>query len=162
GASVVGIDITLRMIELARKKARAGDGTTWAVGDMMALPVPAGTFDLVTTGYGLRNVPDLPGALAAIHRALRAARLLCPLDFHRPELPWIRAVYLTYLTMVGSGLGWVLHRDPDTYRYIPASIRRYPGSRGVADLMRAAGFVDVRAMPVLGGFMAIHVARRGT
>lgn len=162
GASVVGIDITLRMIELARQKTTPGDGTTWAVGDMMALPVSAGMFDLVTTGYGLRNVPDLPGALREIHRALRAGGLLCALDFDRPETPWIRAVYLAYLTMVGSGLGWALHRDPDTYRYIPASIRRYPGSRGVADLMRAAGFVDVRPIPVLGGFMAIHVARKGT
>jgi demethylmenaquinone methyltransferase/2-methoxy-6-polyprenyl-1,4-benzoquinol methylase len=161
GASVVGIDITLRMIELARKKTTPADGTTWAVGDMMALPVAAGAFDLVTTGYGLRNVPDLPGALAEIHRALRAGGLLCALDFDRPETPWIRAVYLAYLTMVGSGLGWVLHRDPDTYRYIPASIRRYPGSRGVADLMRAAGFVDVRPIRVLGGFMAIHVGRKG-
>jgi demethylmenaquinone methyltransferase/2-methoxy-6-polyprenyl-1,4-benzoquinol methylase len=161
GASVVGIDITLRMIELAQKKMTPADGTAWAVGDMMALPVAAGAFDLVTTGYGLRNVPDLPGALAEIHRALRAGGLLCALDFDRPETPWIRAVYLAYLTMVGSGLGWVLHRDPDTYRYIPASIRRYPGSRGVADLMRAAGFVDVRPIRVLGGFMAIHVARKG-
>ena len=53
---------------------------------------------------------------------------------------------------------FVLHGDPDTYRYIPASIRRYPGARGVCDLMRAAGFQDVRHVRVLGGLMAIHVA----
>ena len=67
-------------------------------------------------------------------------------------------VYLAFLTVFGSTLGCVLHGDPDTYRYIPASIRRYPGARGVCDLMRAAGFADVRHIRVLGGFMAIHVA----
>jgi demethylmenaquinone methyltransferase/2-methoxy-6-polyprenyl-1,4-benzoquinol methylase len=49
-----------------------------------------------------------------------------------------------------------LHRDPDTYRYIPASIRTYPGAEGVAELMRARGFTTVRHYPVLGGLMAIH------
>lgn len=159
GAHVVGLDITPRMVELARAKGGAG-GPAWIVGDMTALPVQAGAFDLVTTGYGLRNVPDLPGALAEIHRVLRPGGRVCSLDFDRPETGWIRAVYLTYLTAVGSSLGWVLHRDPDTYRYIPASIRRYPGARGVVALMEQAGFRDVRHVRVLGGFMAIHTARK--
>ena len=85
---------------------------------------------------------------------------MCSLDFDRPEAAWLRTIYLAYLTVVGASLGWALHGDPDTYRYIPASIRRYPGSRGVMTLMRNAGFEEVRHVPVLGGFMAIHVARR--
>jgi ubiquinone/menaquinone biosynthesis methyltransferase len=159
GARVVGLDITPRMVELARAKSGAA-GPAWIVGDMTALPVRAEAFDLVTIGYGLRNVPDLPRALAEIHRVLRPGGRVCSLDFDRPETGWIRAVYLTYLTAVGSSLGWVLHRDPDTYRYIPASIRRYPGARGVIALMEQAGFREVRHVRVLGGFMAIHTARK--
>jgi len=60
---------------------------------------------------------------------------------------------------VGGALGWVLHRDPDTYRYIPASIRTYPGGQGVARLMREHGFEQARHLKVLGGLMAIHEAR---
>jgi ubiquinone/menaquinone biosynthesis methyltransferase len=158
GAVVVGLDITPRMVEIAR--AKSPGRAAWVVGDMGALPVTSATFDLVTTGYGLRNVPDLPCALAEIHRVLKPGGSVGSLDFDRPEAAWIRAIYLAYLNVVGGALGWVLHRDPDTYRYIPASIRRYPGARGVAGLMRAAGFIDVRAVRVLGGFMAIHVARK--
>ena len=172
GARVTGLDITPRMIELARLKIPKNDigsrftqnvkrlPMSFLVGDMTMLPIASGSCDLVTTGYGLRNVPDLPGALAEIHRVLAPGGRVCSLDFDRPESAWIRAIYLGYLTVVGSVLGWVLHRDSETYRYIPASIRRYPGARGVADLMRAAGFVDVRPLPVLAGFMAIHVARK--
>ncbi len=159
GGTVLGLDITLRMIELARLRAQPAGRTTWAVADMLALPVPDASFDLVTTGYGLRNVPDLTIALAEIRRVLRPGGVVCSLDFDRPDTAWIRAIYLAYLTAVGSALGWVLHRDPDTYRYIPASIRRYPGSRGVADLMRTAGFTDVQHVRVLGGLMAIHQGR---
>lgn len=159
GATVVGLDITPRMIELARRKPE-GAGGAWMVGDMLALPAADATFDVVTTGYGLRNVVDLPRALAEIHRVLRPGGRLCSLDFDRPEGRVKRAVYLAYLTAVGSSLGWVLHRDPDTYRYIPESIRRYPGARGVVAMMRTAGFAEVRHVPVLGGFMAIHLAAK--
>jgi demethylmenaquinone methyltransferase/2-methoxy-6-polyprenyl-1,4-benzoquinol methylase len=168
GGKVIGLDVTPRMIELARNKAgpfltktqEYGPAVSLIVGDMTALPFAANRFDVVTTGYGLRNVPDLRTALAEIFRVLVSGGTVCSLDFDRPESPWIRAIYLGYLTVVGSVLGWILHRDPDTYRYIPESIRRYPGARGVADLMREHGFTDVRALSVFGGFMAIHVARK--
>src|SRR5262249_44159650 len=117
-------------------------------------------FDLVTIGYGLRNVPDLPAALAETCRSLKPGGRLGSLDFNRPEPLWLRAIYLGYLTVVGAALGWILHGDPDTYRYIPSSIRRYPGALGVASLMRQAGFADVRCLPVLGGLMTIHLARK--
>lgn len=159
GAAAVGLDITSGMIDLARVKP-GGARVSWLVGDMAALPIAEGSFDIVTTGYGLRNTSDLAGALADIHRVLRPGGVLCSLDFDRPERAPVRGVYLTYLTAVGSTLGFVLHGDPDTYRYIPASIRRYPGARGVCQLMRGAGFSEVRHIPVLGGLMAIHVARK--
>ena len=159
GAVAVGLDITPGMIDLARVKP-GGARVSWLVGDMAALPVADGSFDIVTTVYGLRNTSDLSGALADIHRVLRPGGVLCSLDFDRPERAPVRGVYLTYLTAVGSTLGLVLHGDPDTYRYIPASIRRYPGARGVCLLMGGAGFREVRHVPVLGGLMAIHVARK--
>jgi demethylmenaquinone methyltransferase/2-methoxy-6-polyprenyl-1,4-benzoquinol methylase len=128
---------------------------------MCLLPVGDQEFSVVTVGYGLRNVPDLPAALKEIHRVLEPGGRLCALDFDKPDAVWLRSFYLGYLNVVGGALGWVLHRDPDTYRYIPASIRRYPGARGVVQLMEAAGFVNVRHVKVFGGFMAIHVAARG-
>jgi demethylmenaquinone methyltransferase/2-methoxy-6-polyprenyl-1,4-benzoquinol methylase len=74
----------------------------------------------------------------------------------------MRAIYLGYLTIVGSTLGWLLHRDPDTYRYIPESIKRYPGADGVAALLARSGFEQCLVVPLLGGLMAINVATRGT
>jgi len=147
------------MIDLARRKPGAPPAT-WIVGDMGALPVADSSFDVVTTGYGLRNVPDLPAAIAEISRALAPGGRFYSLDFNRPQSAPVRAVYLAYLTLVGASIGWLLHRDPDTYRYIPASIRRYPGAAGVVTLLTSAGFREARAVPVLGGFMTIHVARK--
>jgi demethylmenaquinone methyltransferase/2-methoxy-6-polyprenyl-1,4-benzoquinol methylase len=163
GARVAALDITHRMLQIAAGKRASfvrgssppGD-VTFVTGDMMALPFGDGAFDLVTTGYGIRNVPDIERAIAEIRRVLRPGGLLLSLDFDRPANSLVRAIYLGYLTVVGSALGWVLHRDPDTYRYIPESIRRYPGAAGVAAMLGRAGFADSRVIPLLGGLMAIN------
>ena len=161
GARVVGLDITHRMIELAIDKTTERSGScAFLVGDMLALPFPDRSFDLVTTGYGLRNVPNLTEAVDEIARVLTPGGLALSLDFNRPANRVVRLAYLMYLTVVGSGLGWLLHGDPDTYRYIPASIRRYPGAEAVGRLMETRGFTDVGYLPLLGGLMAIHRARR--
>jgi demethylmenaquinone methyltransferase / 2-methoxy-6-polyprenyl-1,4-benzoquinol methylase len=159
GARVTALDITPRMLELAR--AKAPQLAAFVVGDMIALPFAGARFDLVTTGYGLRNVPELTPAIDEIHRVLRSGGVLVSLDFNRPANPLVRAVYLTYLTIVGSALGYALHRNPDTYRYIPESIRRYPGANGVSALLEARGFSGARVIPLLGGLMAINIARKG-
>src|SRR5688572_10174795 len=174
GASVVGLDVTHRMLQLARQKATATPHShhpdsesrtphptpAFVTGDMCALPFPDAQFDVVTTGYGLRNVPDLTLAVAEIRRVLRSGGTLVSLDFNRPDSAFVRGVYLAYLAAVGSVLGWLLHRDPDTSRYIPASIRRYPGAGRVAGLLEAEGFARAEWTPVLCGLMAIHVAQK--
>jgi demethylmenaquinone methyltransferase/2-methoxy-6-polyprenyl-1,4-benzoquinol methylase len=154
----VGLDVTLRMLQLAA--SRKNTPATFVCGDMLALPFADGDFTVVTVGYGLRNVPDLSQAIGEIGRVLAPGGRLLSLDFNRPSNPIVRGAYLGYLTIVGSALGLALHGDPDTYRYIPESIRNYPGARGVARLLEQHGFTGVRALPVFGGFMSIHVARK--
>jgi demethylmenaquinone methyltransferase/2-methoxy-6-polyprenyl-1,4-benzoquinol methylase len=159
GAAVVGLDLAPRMIHLARAKPEAS-AVRFLVGDMTALPLPPASVDVVTTGYGLRNVPDLDRAIAEIGRVLRPGGRFLSLDFEKPASPGWRRAYFAYLTVVGSTVGTLLHGDPDTYRYIPASLRRYPGAYVVAERLRAHGFASAEVIPKMGGFMAIHVARR--
>ena len=166
GANVTGLDITLRMIELARNKAvvaaRSGQSRSvhFAVADMMLLPLADASAAVVTTGYGLRNVPELSAAVSEIVRVLRPGGRLVSLDFNRPSAALVRWLYLAYLTVVGSALGWLLHRDPDTYRYIPESLRRYPGAHGVAAMLAERGFAERAYHPGIGGLMTIHVATK--
>ena len=157
--SGVGVDVTHRMLQLAQQR-RNDPRTPLVTADMLALPFVDGRFTVVTTGYGLRNVPDLDLALREIHRVLAPGGRLLSLDFNRPANPIVRGAYHAYLSVVGSLLGLALHGDPDTYRYIPESIRNYPGAKAVAGLMTRHGFSDARVLPVLGGLMAIHIARK--
>ena len=108
GVRTVGLDITPRMVELARAK-RSTSTPAFLVGDMMALPFANATFDVVTTGYGIRNVPVLDRTLAEIARVLRPGGVLLSLDFDRPQNAFVRGIYLSYLTVVGSIVGLALH-----------------------------------------------------
>ena len=162
-ARALGLDLTHRMLVLAntRRPTTASPRLRLFVeGDMLALPFPSNAFSVVTTGYGLRNVPDLTQSIREIRRVLVPGGRFLSLDFNRPSNALLRGAYHVYLTIVGAALGWILHGDPDTYRYIPESIRSYPGAAVVARMFEDEGFHNVKAIPVLAGLMAIHVAKK--
>ena len=128
--------------------------------------------DRCLTRAGLRYIASHPGQfvrdawikLADLANptsfAVRHIRVGVYGDWPRPLASAVVLVVALYnvVLMAGAVIGWLLHRDPDTYRYIPASIRLYPGAEGVAALMKAHGFSEVRHSRVLGGLMAIHQA----
>ena len=155
---VIGVDITSGMLDIAnRKRQRAGiHAARFQLGDIMHLDFPDGQFDRITVGYGLRNVPDLPGLLKEVFRLLRPTGRFLSLDFGKPKNRVYRALYLKYLAAVGSTFGWVLHGDPDVYRYIPESLKLYPAQEGVRTLMDAAGFRKTGYLCYLGGAIAIN------
>ena len=78
---------------------------------------------------------------------LRPGGRFLSLDFEKPAHPGWRRAYFAYLGVVGATVGTLLHGDPDTYRYIPASLARYPGAEAVASRLRAAGFATADVDP---------------
>jgi len=155
---VVGADFTLPMLAVARRRGRAGaHRTRLAQADALRLPFRDGVFDVVTVGYGLRNVADIPAALLEMRRVLARGGRAVVLDFGKPDSAVPAALYRAYLGTVMPAMGWIFHGDPETYAYIPASLERYPAQRGVEDLMRKAGFERVRYEERLLGTMGINV-----
>lgn len=156
---VVAADLTPEMMMVGKRRAGAGR-IEWVAGDALELPFGDGSFDRVLIGYGLRNFPDLERALAEILRCLRPGGRLVSLDFGKPRRRLLRRLYLGYLEVSTTLVGWALHRDPEAYLYIPESLRAYPSQSRVADLMHAAGFERCVWVDLLFGTMAVHVADR--
>ncbi len=154
----IGLDITQAMIVIAESKRRAKDVSNvfFHCGDIMSMPFPDASFDYVTCGYALRNVPDVELALVEIKRVLKPGGRFYSLDFGHPDSRIYRWLYLKYLVAVGSTLGIVLHGDPDTYRYIPESLKLYPGQRNVREMMNCLGFTETGFREFGGGIMAIN------
>ena len=154
----VGLDFTLPMLARARGR-RPAEGLDAAVvqGDALKLPFRDGSFDVITVGYGLRNLADLPAGLAEMRRVLAPGGRAVVLDFGKPDNAAASALYWGYLKVVMPLMGLLFQGDADTYEYIPASLARYPAQRGVERLMQQAGFVNVRYEDRLLGTMGINV-----
>jgi demethylmenaquinone methyltransferase / 2-methoxy-6-polyprenyl-1,4-benzoquinol methylase len=154
----VGLDITQAMIEIAESKRRAKNASNVSFhrGDIMSLPFADDLFDCVACGYALRNVPSVEPALSEIKRVLKPGGRFYSLDFAHPQRRIYRWLYLHYLTIAGSIVGYIFHGDPDTYRYIPESLKLYPGQSGVRETMNRLGFVDTGFHEFSGGITAIN------
>lgn len=160
GATVRGVDASAEMIELAERRLaeRPVAGVAFSVGDMGALDVADASVDVITAGYGYRNVPDHRAALREAVRVLKAGGALVTLDFYRPEFSVWRALFLWYLRTTGNIVGWLWHREPVAYGYIAPSINAFVSWRAFSRDLEAAGFVVVAVHRYLFGAVAIHVA----
>jgi len=158
-ATLLGLDGNAAMLARARRKP-ATSRVRWILGDLNRLPVVRGGFDLVTVAYGLRYATDLPAFLRAAADALRPDGVFWSFDLGRPASSWLRAAWVAYLLVAGTLLGILLHGRPATYWHLVETWRAYPGQARVAVLLEEAGFADVRREDLLGGVLAVHVARK--
>ena len=158
GANVTVADINAAMLEvgMGRASKRGIAGLTWVEENAEVLSFPARSFDAYTIAFGIRNVTDIPAALAEAHRVLRwGGRFFC-LEFSRVEWPLFGTVYERYSDAVVPRIGRVVARDEASYRYLVESIRRFPPMPAFAAMVEDAGFARVTARPILGGLVAIH------
>ena len=154
-ATVIAADLTWEMMVAGRSRSDSS-GVQWTQCDATYLPFPDGSIDRVLVGYGLRNFPDLSWCIGEIRRCLAPGGRFVSLDFGRAEPDWLDLWYLKYLDLSTSVAGWVLHRDAESYRYIPESLRQYPAQRGVTELMQRHGFVRCGHIDLVFGAMAIN------
>jgi demethylmenaquinone methyltransferase/2-methoxy-6-polyprenyl-1,4-benzoquinol methylase len=156
--TVVGVDFTLPMLAVARRRRREGGRrSAFVQADALALPFPDASFDAITISYGLRNIADMPRAVAEMRRVLAPGGRAVVLDFGKPDNAVATGLYRAFLGTMMPLVGRLFHGDPETYLYIPASLERFPAQRGVEAMMKQAGFRNVRYENRLLGTMGINV-----
>jgi demethylmenaquinone methyltransferase/2-methoxy-6-polyprenyl-1,4-benzoquinol methylase len=158
GARVIVADINADMLEVGKQRAaqRGIEGLAWQVEDAQSLTFEDGTFDAYTIAFGIRNVTDIPAALAEAYRVVeRGGRFYC-LEFSTSEWPGFAEAYEAYAGNVIPRIGKAVARDEASYRYLVESIRRFPRPEQFRRMIAAAGFDRVSVEPMLGGLVAIH------
>lgn len=162
---LAGLDISPEMLEVAGYKGRRMPSDVqpaFTAGDALALPFEDERFDVVTVGFGVRNLPDRARAFAEAARVLRAGGRLVVLEFSRPPGWFLRVLYHIYLGTVVPAMGGLLTGDLASYRYLRRTILAFPGPRELAGEMAAAGFEPVTWRYLSGGIVALHVGARAT
>jgi demethylmenaquinone methyltransferase/2-methoxy-6-polyprenyl-1,4-benzoquinol methylase len=157
GAHVFGSDFTPEMLVQARERSVQ---VMWVQADALELPFPAESFDVVTVGYGLRNLSDFSLGIRELLRIVKPGGRLLILDFGKPAHPLWRGLYFTYLRMVVPVFGLIFCGDSAAYSYILESLENYPAQEGVTTLLKETSCAEVRVKNFFGGAMSLHIATK--
>ena len=157
-ARVVGLDVSAAM--LLRAQEKYGGEADWAQGDALRLPFADESFDALASAFVLRNLVDLPAALAEMARVLRPGGRLVALDItHPPNTPWGRVLRIGFERGVTQVAGLV-SGDRSAYRYLPSSLSGYPTADELSGMLAAAGMAEVSYRRLSMGAVALHVGRK--
>ena len=157
-APTFGVDFCHPMLELGLKKVRHGALPIDLIeGDALSVPFADSMFDVVTVAFGLRNVDGTEAGLREIHRLLKSGGRCVVLEFSRPQLPVFRSLFHFYFTRVLPRIGNAVSGSNFAYQYLPDSVQAFPDQKGLAGLMRAVGFSDVRYYNLFGGVASLHL-----
>jgi demethylmenaquinone methyltransferase/2-methoxy-6-polyprenyl-1,4-benzoquinol methylase len=139
------------------KLRRQGLRSALIESDALSLPFPDASLDLITIAFGYRNLANYGAGLAEMRRVLRPGGALAILEFTQPPNAAFAAVYNWYSRSVLPLIGGALSGAPEAYKYLPESVRRFPGAAELAGAMREAGFDPVEWEYLTFGIAALHV-----
>jgi demethylmenaquinone methyltransferase / 2-methoxy-6-polyprenyl-1,4-benzoquinol methylase len=151
GGDVTAVDFSAPMLERARPKSSE---ITWLEADALHLPFADDSFDVVTIGFGLRNLAGAERGLREMRRMLTPGGRLAVLEVTRPRgllAPFYKVWFDAMIPAVGR-----LLPGGAAFTYLPASVRRFPEPRELARLMEEAGFEQIRWKLFAGGIVALH------
>ena len=166
-ARVVGSDFTHPMLVRAREKSGtaadlAEEGrVVYVGGDTLKLPCPDDRFQVVSVGFGIRNVGDTVGGLAEMTRVCRPGGYVVVLETSVPRIPVVGGLFRFYFNHVVPLVGRWVAPDPDAaYSYLPASTAEFPQGESFAELMRSVGLEEIVARPLTLGSVTLYVGRK--
>ncbi len=155
---VVAADLTPEMVSMGMMKT-FGDQVGWTIADALCLPFPAGSFEAVISGYLLRNVSDVEGAILEQHRVLKPGGRIVSLDTTPPPKSILYPFILFHLKIIIPMMGRLVVGDAEAYTYLPESTRQFLSAEQLAEKFKCAGFSGVGFSRRTLGTMCIHWGR---
>jgi len=165
GAETTGLDFSPQMLEVAESRRLKNSklkiqNLKFLQGDAQQIPFSDHSFDIVTVGYGLRNLTSWERGLDEMFRVARPGARLIVLDFGKPPNALWRKIYFTHLKISVPLMGWLFCGNARAYAYILESLKNYPAQLAVAEKMRGLKLTDIRVINLLGGAMAINYGEK--
>ncbi|RMG20453.1 MAG: bifunctional demethylmenaquinone methyltransferase/2-methoxy-6-polyprenyl-1,4-benzoquinol methylase UbiE [Deltaproteobacteria bacterium] len=159
--TVVGVDPSRRMLEVAEQKVRRralAGRIALRLGDAQALPFGDDYFDATTIAFGIRNVPDRRRALEEMRRVTRPGGRITILELNEPEGRWMGPLARLYIHRLVPWIGSAFSGNGE-YRYLQRSIAAFPSPADFALVMRSAGLTQVEPRPLTFGVCTLFIAR---
>lgn len=160
---IIGVDISVEMLEVGRKKVqRKGLGKiiTLREGDSENLPFPDNTFDALTVAFGVRNFEDLEQGLREMQRVLKPGGKVVILEFSKPTIFPFRQLYHFYFKNILPFIGRFTSKDPKAYRYLYESVQAFPDGDQFLNILTQTGYKSNRCIPLTLGICSIYLGEK--
>ncbi len=160
---VTGIDISEGMLAIGREKvAKAGlsDKITLQQGDSETISFPDATFDAITAAFGVRNFENLEKGLSEMCRVLKPGGKAVILEFSNPTKTPVKQLYNFYFRYITPWIGKWIARNKAAYCYLPNSVKAFPQSQAMCDILHKVGFQAVTCKTLTFGICSIYCATR--
>lgn len=157
---IVGLDFSQNMLDIGAEKIKARQldkQISLIRGNAMSLPYADNTFDYVTIGFALRNVPDLVQVLKEMKRVVKPGGLVVSLELSKPTWQPFKGIYFFYFQKVLPLIGKMLAKSYEQYKWLPESLIGFPDHKQLATIFREVGLEKVEAYPLTGGIAALHI-----
>jgi demethylmenaquinone methyltransferase/2-methoxy-6-polyprenyl-1,4-benzoquinol methylase len=156
---VYGLDFSQNMLSIGEEKIKALnlEQVKLVHGNAMQLPFADNTFDYVTIGFGLRNVPDYLQVLREMTRVVRPGGKVVCLETSQPTIFGVRQLYMLYFRYIMPILGKMLAKSYKEYSWLQESASTFPGMQELARMFEQAGLEKVQVKPFTFGVAAMHV-----
>ncbi|WP_404403521.1 demethylmenaquinone methyltransferase [Jeotgalibacillus malaysiensis] len=154
---VIGLDFSKNMLKTGHEKVKDFPQIQLVHGNAMSLPYEDHSFDYVTIGFGLRNVPDYLQVLKEMNRVLKPGGMAVCLETSQPTLPGFRQIFYVYFKYVMPVFGKLLAKSYNEYSWLQESAKDFPGAKELAGMFEEAGFTSVHYKPFSGGAAAMHI-----
>ncbi len=163
GSRVTGVDISEGMMALVMQKAaREGvhDRIRLKVADGEDLPFGEGSFHRVTCAFGIRNFEHKEQGLREFYRVLKPGGKAVILELSVPTGRTARRLYDVYFMHVLPWVGGLISGDKAAYRYLPASVHAFPSPEVFMEMLRDAGFTQVRHRSLSFGLCRMYIGEK--
>ena len=157
----IGLDPASNMLEIARVKSSMrpyAKNCQFIEGKADCLPFPDQSFDLLTMSFGIRNVEDVPLALAEMRRVLKPGGKMLILEFALPSYRIFRELHLFYLRQILPKIGRWISGDDTAYVYLANTITTFPHGQDFCNLINEAGFSPSQYHSLTLGIVNLYVA----
>ncbi|MCS4485461.1 demethylmenaquinone methyltransferase [Staphylococcus americanisciuri] len=155
---VTGLDFSENMLKVGEQKTRTMENIRLVQGDAMDLPFDNDTFDYVTIGFGLRNIPDYKVALAEMHRVLKPGGMVVCLETSQPTMPIFKQGYQLYFKFIMPLFGKLFAKSKQEYEWLQQSAFDFPDRETLKKLFESVQFENVKVRSFTGGVAAMHLA----
>lgn len=157
---VIGLDFSKNMLKIGQQKIDQLNLSQVELihGNAMELPFDDNTFDYVTIGFGLRNVPDYMQVLKEMHRVLKPGGIAVCLETSQPTLIGFKQVYRLYFRFIMPFFGKIFAKSYQEYSWLQESAKDFPDMKTLAGMFEDTGFEKIFIKPYTGGVAAMHMA----